>query len=121
APARLPALFFRGSRAHHGAGVLAHAGRVRWARTALRERNDRYQPRQLRALLHRFHIRTDIPEIGLVRVADHLVLPLACVSAGYAHRQEREKASRSAPAPGDTSLLEQFPYSSLCLVDHSRS
>src|ERR1700687_817925 len=55
-----------------------------------------------------------------VCAADHPFLSPARVSAGGADREEPEEVSRSSPAAGDPSFLEQFPDSRLCMDDHPR-
>src|ERR1700687_4363724 len=91
AAARLPAVFFCNPDADHGAGIVSHARRVLRLEPVARGRKTRPQPRQLRQVLYRVDLRTDIRQVGLVRAADHPFLSPACVSAGGADREETEE------------------------------
>src|SRR6202158_1173669 len=91
AAARLPAVLFRNPDADHGAGVVSHARRVWRFGAAGRGWKARPKSRQLRQVLHRVDLRTDIRQVGLVRAADHPFLSPACVSAGGADREETEE------------------------------
>ena len=119
--APVPARVLRGAVAHHGAGVVPHARRVRRPRAAARRRRQsRSHARELRALLRRAAVLADLPQVVLVRARHHADLPRARLPAGVAHRAQRPQASRPPAAARDPAVLEQLPDPRVRVDDHPR-
>src|SRR3954451_9616908 len=110
AAAPVPRRVLRAAGAHHGAGLVSLTRRIRRACTADgRIGTARPERRELYALFHGVRLPAGVREVGVVRDADHALLPAPRVPARDADREESEEIPRPAAANRHPAVLEQLP------------